>query len=324
MSLHNRSVGAFVRAFFNAAEKRDFQVVLLHGWENGCENPLGDVDLVVAREALSGVSEVLAKHARRCGWRLCQVLCHESTAVFCVCSSVADPSVVVALDICSDYRSRERVLMTAEDLLRGCERLDWGGYRVSRSNELRYRFLKAAVKRKDPSDAGPPLLAFQESDRIEFIRWLEQSWGVALLDWSNSSLQNAWIRLSEVIQRRPRSGWVGALRRVAKRLMQPTGLVVEVANDAQKAEVVRVFRRLYFRRCLSEPRFRFGFIKVLPSSTLVVCDQVPAACRCLLGSDLLLSAEPDESLEALSGRIAAHLAERCARREGYGSSTSQP
>ena len=311
-------VGAFVRGHFLALESRGIPAAVLHGWECGFAANLGDVDFVVAADHFGRLADEVARHAGESGWRLCQVLRHESTAAFCVCSWSGDPARGVAFDGCSDYRRRERVLLPAEELLRDRVQLEWGGYRLGAASELRYRFLKGAVKGKNAHELAPALAAYPEEARAELAGWLRERWGVELDGWDPPRIARAWEALGPRTLRERIDGRCAALRRIAWRVARPTGLVVANANAHQAAAVAEAFGRLYFRRTASVDRFRCRGWRQLVASTLLCCGQVGQGWRVLLGRDMVVDAAAGEEPAALVARIAALLEARCARRERLG------
>lgn len=312
-----QDTGGLVRGFFLALNRKQIRSAALHGWENGFDESLSDVDIVVSKEALPSMPKLVSEYANNAGWRLCQVLRHESTAGFYVVSRRREPEVVVALDICSDYRAGERVLMTAEELLEGRERLVWGGYRLSSEKELRYRFLKAGVKSKTGADAGSGLAAFPERSRLSLASWLGERWGVTMEGWKPDLLEKSWTQVAECVRQEPRLLEFSALERIWGRVVCPTGLVVEVADDSRRSQVLDVFGRLYFRRKIVSDAFSPSYFKLLPLSGLVVCRHVPPRWRKILGADLHVVAEDGEPGDLLVDRIAEHLEGRCVRRENF-------
>lgn len=317
-SARGGDVGAFVRGYFLALESRGIAAAALHGWAGGFDRDLSDVDLVMSPEGFAWIAEGVQRYAAACGWRLCQVLRHESTAAFCVCSWSGDPARVVALDGCSDYRRRERVLLPAEELLGDRVRLEWGGYRLGAASELRYRFLKAAVKGKNAHELAPALAAYPEEARADLAGWLRERWRVELGGWDAPGIARAWEALGPRTLRERIDGRGAALRRIAWRVTRPTGLVLATANAHQAAAVAEAFGRLYFRRTASVDRFRCGAWQQLVASTLLCCGHVGHRWRVLLGRDMLVDAAAGEEPVDLVARITALLEARCARRERLG------
>ncbi len=307
---------AFVRGYFLTLENLGVPAAALHGWQNGFSGELSDVDYAVSQDGFNRLVKDLAAYTQECGWQLCQVLRHESTAAFCVCSWNEDPSRVVALDACSDYRRLERIMISIDDLLENRMKLKWGGYRLSGSMELRYRFTKAAVKSKQADELAPELAEYPLETRKELETWLRERWDLKLDDWSSAQQAKVWKRLGALTLAGKKSGLIGSLRRVAWRITRPTGLVVTNANADQDAAVVTAFNRLYFRRNGKLKSFQVGGLKKLLVSTLLRCDAMGRGWKCLLGRDLWIEASNDESPAQLVRRIATHLNQRCLSREG--------
>jgi hypothetical protein len=308
--------GAFVRGYFLTLENLGIPAAALHGWQDGFSGELSDVDFVLLPVGFENLVEGIESHARECGWRLCQVLRHESTAAFCVCSWDEDPSRVVALDACSDYRRLERILISVDELLADREKLDCGGYRLGEAMELRYRFIKAAVKGKRPEELAPEFAAYPSQARIEIETWLLDRWGLKLEGWGAHQLDQTWKRLGKLTLEGRKSGVIGSLRRVAWRITRPTGLIVTNVNADQDAAVVEAFSRLYFRRCEKVKQFQTRGLKKLMVSTLMRCERIGGFWKRLLDGDLWIEASPNESPSDLVKRITAHLHQRCMRREG--------
>lgn len=309
-------VGAFVRGYFLTLENLGVPAAALHGWQDGFSEELSDVDYVVSQDGFNRLINDLAAYTRECGWKLCQVLRHESTAAFCVCSWNEDPSRVVALDACSDYRRLERVLISSDELLADREQLEWGGYRLSEALELRYRFTKAAVKSKLADELAPELAKYSGESRKELESWLKDRWDLQFDGWGALQQAKAWKRLGALTLEGKKSGLIGSFRRIAWRITRPTGLIVTSKSADQNAAVSKAFSRLYFRRSAKVKNFKVGGLKKLLVSTLLRCDCLGGLWKRLLGRDLWIEASPEESPAHLIRRIAAHLNQRCLRREG--------
>ena len=308
-------VGAFVRGFLVHLENVGEDAAVLHGWENGFSGTLSDVDLVISNSAFRKVTLLVAGYAASTGWRLCQVLRHESTAAFFVCSWSGDPSRVVALDICSDYRRKERILIGADELLASRERLPWGGFRLRSGMELRYRFVKAAVKSKAASKLAETFHAYQDANHKELEIWLKERWGIKHANWDEAGLSSTWKELEVLTRKAKVSGRITGWERVFSRIIHPTGLVVMRMTPEQEQAVARCFGRLYFRRQLLVNRFCLTMNKSMVTSTLIRCRQMGKVWRCLLSQNLWMEAGANETPDELVERITIHLQERCARRE---------
>jgi hypothetical protein len=308
-------IGAFVRGFLVHLENEGEDAAVLHGWENGFSGTLSDVDLVISNSAFRKVTILVSGYAASTGWRLCQVLRHESTAAFCVCSWSGDPGRVVALDICSDYIRNERLLIGADELLASRERLPWGGFRLRSVMELRYRFVKAAVKAKAASKLAETFRAYQDSNRLELEKWLKERWGIKHANWDEAGLSSTWKQLEVLTRNAKVSGRISGWKRIFSRIIHPSGLVVIRMTPGQDQAVARCFGRLYFRRQLLVDRFSLTMNKSMVTSTLIRCRQMGKVWRHLLSQNLWMEAGENETPDELVERITIHLQDRCARRE---------
>ena len=307
--------GAFVRGFFLALEKQGLNAAVLHGWQQNFNEELSDVDFVVSHEGFNRLVEVIANYAEAVGWRLCQVLRHESTAAFCVCSWSGDPSRVVALDACSDYRRLERVLISENDLLVERKKLDWGGYCLTEAMELKYRFVKGAIKGKKAVDLVQDFENYLDKAREELADWLRIRWQVSLKSWDVSDIDSAWKELERRTLEDSVVGKLSKFKRIFWRVFRPTGLVLVTANGEQSAVVKRVFERLYFRRNFEARDYKIQSFKKLVSSSLIRCSKINFLSKILLGKKLVLEASSNESSDELVHRVALHLQARCLIRE---------
>ena len=307
--------GAFVRGYFLALESQGIQAASLHGWQQGFDDELSDVDFVLSYDGFDRLVEVVANYVEESGWRLCQVLRHESTAAFCVCSWSGAPSRVVALDACSDYRRLERVLIREEDLIANREQLDWGGYRLEEAMELKYRFIKGAIKGKKAVDLVKDFANYSDKAREELQDWLSSRWQVILKSWDASDIDSAWKELERRTLEDPVVGKFNKFKRIFWRVTRPTGLVLVNASDEQSAAVKGVFQRLYFRRNSEAESFKLQGFKKLVSSTLMRCKKINFLSKMLLGKRMVLEASSSESSDELVQRVALHLQDRCIARE---------
>lgn len=314
----NRSgrVAAFVRGYFLRLESLGIQAALLHGWEGEFEGRISDVDYVIAADAFQFIAWRVHEYCESSGWRLCQVLRHEDTAAFCVCSAVDDPSCVVALDACSDYQRNGLVFLTAGELLEDRRKLEWGGFRLSPQMELRYRFIKAVAKAKRHQDVIPEILALDEAYRLGFSEFLRDSWNVLLDGWSPRSIATAMDDLARHCGPQTTRYRLSAIPRIARRIKHPDGLLVILpAPDEERAQaLIAVFSGLYFRRHLvvrhAGVKQRLDLIR----STLVMAQTADSGVMIGLGRECVISLPAPESPEHSVERIATHLNQRCLKR----------
>lgn len=307
----------FTHGFLKWLEDNKVESGLIHGWKDDFNNKAGDVDIVVSHAAFKDITGMVHKYCMLAEWQMCQVLRHESTAAFYVCSWMRDPSVVVAFDICSDYRRRERVLICADELLKGRVPIPGGGSRLSSANELRYLFIKGAIKGKNPSDMISSLSDYSESTRRKCSEWITARWGVDIEDWTEDSVSAVWIKLDEITLHEPVDGIWRALQRIIHRLSKPTGLILVCRNRTDIInETFRAFQRLYFRSNHKLPHWSFKKLPGLIRSSLYGVPQLGSVWKFLLGNNLWIEVKSGESSKDFHQRLADFLAHRCVSREG--------
>jgi hypothetical protein len=310
-------IAEFVRGYFVWLETAGVRAALLHGGEDGFEGEISDVDHVVESAAFTRIASLIHQYCSASGWLLCQVLRHEDTAAFCVCSALDDPSCVVALDACSDYQRNGRVFLSAEDLLDNRQAPVGGGFRLSPRMELRYRFIKAAAKAKQPRSVVPGMLAMGKDSREGFSEWLNDAWKVRLIDWTPSAMVTAMEELSKHCGPQSASFRLSQIPRLARRIMHPDGLLVLLATrDEERVQALTdVFSGLYFRRHKSVSRSSFCERLDLIRSNLVISSSTGNGFSAGLDHDCVLLLPDSLSLTELNHRIAAHLHQRCLNRE---------
>jgi hypothetical protein len=311
-------LAAFVCGFFGSLEARGVRSVVLHGGADGFERELSDVDFAVAPSSFHLLPSLVAEHCAATGWRLCQILRHETTASYFVCSANDDPACAVALDACSDYQRNGMVFLAAATLLQERVMLPWGGHALPRSTELRYRFAKAAAKNKGAAASAHEFATYTEEDRNACADWLSASWNLSLRSWDVASLAPVLEALRGCSRGIPALSQSGAPARVLSRIVNPSGLIVITGrshHDDVATRLEQIFGRLYFRRTLKAPRWRPALFKELVTSTLILLPELSATWAKLIPGDCILRIDPSRSIEPVLERIAGHLQERCRSRE---------
>lgn len=309
---------AFARGFFTFLESQQVRAAVLHGGEDGFERELSDVDFVVDHRTFPILPELIAAYCAQSGWQLCQILRHETTAAFCVCSAIDDPSCVVALDACSDYQRNGTLFLNAGSLLKNRKVLPWGGYCLAPATELCYRFAKAAAKGKDPAESAAEFAAYPEEVRRDCAAWLESQWGISPSSWDVAGLDPALNSLRDKSNLRPSLTQAAALGRVTSRILHPTGLIVIVGRDDFEAIATRleqVFSHLYFRRTRKAAQWHPAMLKDLVTTTLIILPEIGALWTKLIPEDCIHRLESTHDGKSQCQTMAGLLHERCMRRE---------
>ncbi len=309
---------AFVRGFFLFLEQQGIRAAVLHGGADGFERDLSDVDFVVDRRTYPRLPALIDEYCEPSGWQLCQLLRHETTAAYFVCSCADDPACAVALDACSDYQRNGTVFLSAETLLENRQKLAWGGYGLNPTQELHYRFAKAAAKNKEVAASAAEFTTYPEDVRRDCAAWLHARRNISLRSWDASGIAPVFEKLRAQSKRRPSLTQAGAAGRVLSRILHPTGMVVIAGNDdfeATAARLEEVFGHLYFRRFKRDRRWKSAMLKDLISSTLIIVPQLASRWTKLLPANSIHLLDPASDAATQCQEIAMHLHQRCKKRE---------
>lgn len=311
-------IASFVKDFFVVLNTKNLRAAVLHGGAEGFENELTDVDFAVDPETFILLSSLIDEHCTRSGWQLCQVLRHETSAACFICSAVDDPSCAVALDACSDYQRNGTLFLTAESLLKNRKTLPWGGYGLTPTTELCYRFAKAAAKGKDPSASAEEFASYPDEVRRDCTVWIETQWGIYPQSSDASDLAAALIKLREQSNLHPSLTQDGALGRIASRIFHPTGLILIIGHDDFEGIASRlenVFGHLYFRRIRKEECWRPAMLKDLIKSTLIIVPELGALWPKLIPANCIHRLDSTQDPDQQCKELGKHLHERCMSRE---------
>lgn len=317
MNAYSSRAAQFSRGYFLWLNRSNIKYAILHGGENAFEGKITDIDYVVDREEFKNIPFLVNEYCKQNDWRLCQVLRHEDTAAFCVCSHRENPNIVVALDACSDYQRNGLLLLRSEEMLNHRDQLAWGGYRLNTQLELRYRFIKAAAKGKDPHESTLPLVNMPESARAGFSNWIEDNWGLTIGSWDHGDAVNSLLLLTKRCKTKWRRIHPASYRRLLKRVILPDGLLLKTpAGNNQRVQQIReVFDGLYFRKSKSTKSMKAANRLDLIRSYLVFTDSIDSIFTVGLSDDCLLAPPPNLSEKDTMEFIANTLHKRCLRRE---------
>lgn len=319
MSANSRPPAAFVRDFFVFLERNGYAAAVLHGWSDQFEGILSDIDFTIEPAGFQRIATLVNSYCEENGWRLCQILRHEPTAAFCVCSSIDDPDRSVALDACSDYRREGVLLMTSGKLLKQRVKLPWGAYRLATATELEYRVLKAAAKNKDAAGVLTEFSGHPPANRNQASDSLTKNWQVSTGDESEGALAAMQEQLqSRFIERRSRLNG-REISRIFSRLLHPTGMLIVTGEDRHeeiRTGFSRIFLPLHFRSAASVDRWRPATLVRLIRTTLLFAPSSDDFRISLVPRDCLFTIANDEPLHEAVKRFARHLEQRTQSREG--------
>lgn len=319
-------IAEFVRGYFVWLEQRGISAALLHGWEDGFEGEISDIDHVMDAAAFRNVAGTVNEYCAEKGWRLCQVLRHEDTAAFCVCSAMDDPGCVVALDACSDYRRNGFVFLDSNELLRERQPLDWGGFRLSSAMELRYRFIKAAAKDKPADEVIPGILKMDENAQNGFAEWLHDPWTIGFDAWNSQGLEKALAELTQHCGPSTNKFRPANCGRIARRITRPDGLllVLPTGQPEIRHAIEETFSGLYFRRAKITEVASLGNRFDLIRSVLVIAGSTAPGVTLGLDPKSIARLPSSLSAQAAIDWLAQFLNKRCREREKLKLRESKP
>lgn len=307
----------FICGYFKWLEIHNVRAAVLHGWEEGFRGKISDIDHVVDENAFPKIATIVHQYCQSQGWRMCQILRHEKTAAFCVCSAIDDPATSVALDACSDYLRCGKSLITSGDLLENRIPLTCGGFRLSDAMELRYRLVKAAAKDKTPDSIIPQLLDYPDDAYVALGYHLKSSYGVCLRGSGAPDLEQALASLAPKLS--PSRRWIqmfDALR-IIKRVLLPSGIVCVLPKGSicRDKDIIQAFASLYFRRHRIIHAASAAHFKDVVYSTLIVCNEITSSAMKVLPRDCVFVWEKNASAGETVNKIAEFLHYRCKKRE---------
>jgi hypothetical protein len=292
----------------------------MYGGEAGFEQELSDVDFVVDRLSFQNLPALIYAYCIQANWQLCQVLRHETTAAYFVCSASDDPSCAVALDACSDYQRNGVCFIKAEEFLKARRTLPWGGYGLSPEVQLQYRFTKAAAKGKDHSATEREFAGCPQVAREALVAWLRNKWKLNVGGSAPEQLKHALKGFKQKTRSRPSLLQPGSITRIIDRIAHPTGLVVVLGShdfENRSHDLAAIYSHLYFRRVQIERHFKLSHLRSLIASTLVIVPELgilaplPLPIGCLLRlDDVTLGRRSPPSSENISTFLHNRLARR--------------
>jgi hypothetical protein len=276
--------------------------------------------------AFRNVATTVNEYCMEAGWRLCQVLRHEDTAAFCVCSAIDDPACVVALDACSDYQRNGFVFLASNELLRERQPIDWGGFRLSSAMELRYRFIKAAAKDKPADEVIPGILEMDENARNGFAEWLRDPWDIGFDGWNSPGLEKTLAELTQHCGPSTNKFRPANCGRIARRITQPDGLLLVLPTDQPEIRhaIEETFSGLYFRRSKITNVTSIGNRLDLIRSVLVIAGSTAPGVTLGLDPKCIARLPSSLSAQAAIDWLAQFLNKRCREREKLKLCESKP
>ena len=311
----HRTAG-FVRGFFLFLESHQIRSAVIHGGDDGFERELSDVDFVVSHETFGNLPSLINTYCKDSAWRLCQILRHETTAAYFVCSAEDDPACVVALDACSDYQRNGTRFLVSEEMLVNRRELSWHGHGLTADMELRYRFAKASAKIKSAIECDTEFANYPEKTRSDCAAWLKTKWNISIQSWDAKNLEQAFAKLRHQAKKYRFLTEPGSFKRILNRIIHPTGLVVIIGEkefDQTATRLCEVFGKHYFRRYRKSKKFHFCHFLDLIASTMIVLPESKSPRLMFTPKNCLHRFESDNG-ENQYDKLALHMHHRCLQR----------
>jgi len=270
----------FFNGYFELLETRGIASVILHTYEAYPEHIHSDVDYCVSDDDLPGIVPLVLEYCRASGWRLVQIMQHESKAYFCICVSKQDPSEYIELDVCSDYMREGKILIAAETLLANRRPYGQTSFHIpSLGAEFCYRLWKSVAKRKPLKEMRAQLDGLYELGSEECSHAMIDL-NIIDRDSSSTSWEKQSDEIFESLQHRydqmPVSSRKGQWQKFIRRVIQPSGLLVFLPTGLGGQEKEALAKRCghAFRKTEisnAPDSFIRTWSRVL-RSTLVLCD----------------------------------------------------
>jgi serine acetyltransferase/thymidylate kinase len=265
--------GTLVQSLFNFLERHDLVYCVVGDTRLYPKTISSDVDIVVGHDTYHQIPRMLSRFCREHEVRMVQLIQHEHTATYFVLAwvSASGRLCFLAVDFCSDYLRSGRLLLKAEELLAQLRRAQdepgcAGSFRVPLPHMQFIYYLLKKIDKGELNDShgeylsdrwrADPCSAWGEVCRFWLLREDAELLADAAATGEWSAVREALPRLRKALRRAaPLSvkGMYGELRRRARRVLQPAGLVVALLgpDGCGKSSVIQrmmvdlapVFRR---------------------------------------------------------------------------------
>lgn len=256
-SASERSPSMLALKLFQHLEREGVSYVVVGDSENYFHEIAGDVDIIVDRNSLAKVKDILFRFCRQHQVRIVQILRHEQTAWYFVLAWIDDTGRLCFLhpDICADYLRLGKSFLKAHEMLSGRTRwFDKEGrsfYTPAPAQGFVYYLLKKIDKCDLNDEQGRYLSSQWHRDAIaaglQVRRFLPEREAELI---AQAAATNHWdpVRANlPKLRRALRRGlpfsakhFYQELRRKISRMVQPTGLLVAIlgADGAGKSTVL--------------------------------------------------------------------------------------
>lgn len=283
------STKEFFDSYWLALERRGWEAVILHSWQNLPDVIDSDVDYAVRGPTPRELLCFLSQFAKSLGWRLVQAIEHEPKAIFCVCQQAESPFESIQLDVAWLYRREGHVLLNADLLFQDHYAPQGKAFRVmSAGAEFSYLLAKAAAKGKSFDQVTIRLSELLIADPDECVRVASHAFGQVPVMGSSIQDWETWFASASAFAavRRGRRFGIEELLLYGRRMLNPTGFCVTVdsAFDASNCDQMKKifspsFRGVVWSRSsglINSLRSMWGMIR---SKLIIQSSSTKADCK---------------------------------------------
>jgi hypothetical protein len=319
---------------------------------NGLAFTGSDMDFVVRPMDVYKIPGLLAAAAARAGARVVQAIRHESSACYFVLARQRGSTVTFFHPDCTtDYRRDTRLWLYAGELLDGRQAGEDGVLRPAPPVNFRYYLMKQVLKGtlsdeqwhrlRELQAARPCGSNLQQLGSKEIADGLERALAHDDGEWLRQNRPCLLGQLKASPYREPLlarlRAWLDEAARLARRILQPTGLLVRIegGSAAERSELatrlanamVPAFRRRrvmdgsppgYASRPPLAPTWLQTLTALIASTLVVTTNRASWMPRLFRSLDITLTpgSLPEHNLRDAIGMMLAYLERRTARRVG--------
>jgi len=244
----DRARAEMFAAFVGELNRAEVPYCLLSGYENYPDPNDTDVDFMVGPQDAVGVPRVLRAAARQTGASLVQVLQHETTAWYFVLAKQVGSRVAYLHPDCStDYRREGRLWLRSREVLMGRRRLG-KTFVPAKPDEFVYYVIKKVLKQEideaqlhrlknlyvaSPEECAARMRRFWSAKSVSAFVSAMLSGNVWRVKWEMPALLGELQtspRIGELVPQAIQRVHEG--RRLAQRVIRPTGLVVCISGGS--------------------------------------------------------------------------------------------
>jgi hypothetical protein len=233
----------FFNSYWLALERRGWDAVILHSWQNLPDVIDSDVDYAVRGPTSRELLCFLSQFAKSVGWRLVQAIEHEPKAIFCVCQQAEPPFESIQLDVAWLYRREGHILLSSELIFEKTYAAPGKSFCVmSEGSEFAYLLAKAAAKGKNFDRVKPRLVELLSSNPKSCVHVASRAFGNVPEVGSDIRAWEIWFSRAECFEsvRSGRKLGLSELLMYGRRIIAPTGHSITVGKNLDSSSLSRL------------------------------------------------------------------------------------